>query len=101
MTVAERAPDPAHYPGAPPGVLVPGSLVFGPPAGPVDLRDPRHWWSWVPGPSGATRRPVSSTAGRSQHPVSEVAFEDAAAFAAWASKDLPPRPNGNAPPGAG
>ena len=35
LTVAERAPDPAHYPGAAPEVLVPGSLVFTQPGGPV------------------------------------------------------------------
>jgi formylglycine-generating enzyme len=90
VTVAERAPDPAQYPGAEPGVLVPGSLVFDPPAGPVDLRDPRHWWSWVPGaqwrhPGG----PGSTVGGRDRHPVTHVAFEDAAAFATWAGKDLP------------
>jgi len=32
VTVAERAPDPADYPGADPALLVPGSLVFRPPA---------------------------------------------------------------------
>jgi formylglycine-generating enzyme required for sulfatase activity len=71
-------------------VLVPGSLVFDPPAGRVDLRDPRHWWSWVPGaqwrhPEG----PGSTAGGRDRHPVTQVAYEDAAAFAAWAGKDLP------------
>ena len=90
VTVAERPPDPAQYPGAEPGVLVPGSLVFDPPAGPVDLRDPRHWWSWVPGaqwrhPEG----PGSTAGGRERHPVTHVAYEDAAAFAAWAGKVLP------------
>lgn len=49
VTVAERVPDPAQYPGAAAEILVPGSLVFDPPGGPVDLHDPRNWWSWVPG----------------------------------------------------
>jgi formylglycine-generating enzyme required for sulfatase activity len=89
-TVAEHAPDPADYPGAPPEVLVPGALVFRPPGHPVDLRDPRNWWSWVPGaqwrhPEG----PGSGTAGRERHPVTQVAWADAAAYAAWAGKDLP------------
>ena len=50
VTVAERAPDPADYPGrAIPTLLVPGSLVFQPTTGPVDLRDVRNWWAYVPG----------------------------------------------------
>src|SRR5215210_4133051 len=49
VTVAERPFDPADFPGADPGVLVPGSLVFRPPRGPVDLRDVRSWWAYVPG----------------------------------------------------
>ena len=49
VTVAERTPDAAQYPDADPALLVPGSLVFHPTAGPVDLSDYRNWWSWVPG----------------------------------------------------
>ena len=90
LTVAERAPDSADYPGAAPEVLVPGSLVFTQPDGPVNLSDPRNWWSWVPGaqwrhPEG----PGSTLDGRDRHPVTHVAYEDAAAFAAWAGKALP------------
>jgi sulfatase modifying factor 1 len=89
-TVAERAPEPAQYPGVAPEILVPGSLVFAQPPGPVPLSDPRYWWAWVPGaqwrhPEG----PGSTTAGREQHPVTHVAHEDAAAYAAWAGKSLP------------
>ena len=51
VTVAEQAPDPALYPGAAPQDLVPGALVFRPTSGPVDLRDWRQWWDWVPGAS--------------------------------------------------
>jgi sulfatase modifying factor 1 len=90
LTVAERAPGSADYPGAAPEVLVPGSLVFTQPDGPVNLSDPRNWWSWVPGaqwrhPEG----PGSTLDGRDRHPVTHVAHEDAAAFAAWAGKALP------------
>ena len=90
VTVAERPIDPADYPGADARMLVPGSLVFRMTDGPVDLTDYRNWWAWTPGacwrhPEG----PGSSIAGRENHPVVQVAFEDAAAYAAWAGKDLP------------
>jgi hypothetical protein len=44
VTWAEQSPDPDEDPGADPELLVPGTLVFQPTAGPVDLNDPRHWW---------------------------------------------------------
>jgi formylglycine-generating enzyme len=90
VTVAERAPDPAQYPDADPALLVPGSLVFYPTPGPVDLRDYRNWWSFVPGASW--RRPTgpdSTQEGRDRHPVTHVAYEDAEAYAAWAGRELP------------
>src|SRR6476619_7154339 len=49
VTWAELAPDAADYPGADPELLVPGSLVFEPTEGPVDLGDYRNWWTWMPG----------------------------------------------------
>ena len=49
VTVAERPIDPAQHPGADPALLVPGSLVFRRTRGPVDLRDYRNWWTYVPG----------------------------------------------------
>src|SRR5437764_10739065 len=90
VTVAERVPDPAQFPGADPALLVPGSLVFQPTAGPVPLDDYSAWWEWTPGacwrhPEG----PGSTVGGRERHPVTHVAHEDAAAFAAWAGKELP------------
>jgi formylglycine-generating enzyme len=90
VTVAERPLDPAQYPDADPALLVPGSLVFQPTRGPVDLRDYRNWWRYVPGacwhrPEG----PGSDTYTRGRHPVTHVAYEDAAAYATWAAKALP------------
>jgi formylglycine-generating enzyme required for sulfatase activity len=90
VTSAERAPDPADYPGADPALLVPGSLVFRPTGGPVDLRDSRNWWGWTPGafwrrPEG----PDSNVGGRELHPVVHIAPEDTEAYAAWAGKELP------------
>ena len=90
VTVAERPLDPALYPGAHPDALGPGSLVFRMTDGPVDTRDYRNWWTWTPGacwrhPEG----PGSTVADRKDHPVVQVAFEDAEAYAAWAGKALP------------
>ena len=90
VTVAERPPDPADYPDADPARLVPGSLVFRPSRGPVDLRDLRNWWSYVPGATGARPEgPGSDIYTRGRHPVTQVAYEDAEAYAAWAGKALP------------
>src|SRR5271166_1787136 len=90
LTWAERTPDPADYPGADTALLVPGSLVFQPSPGPVDLGDFRNWWHWTPGaqwrhPEG----PDSTLHGRELHPVTHVAYRDAEAYAAWAGKELP------------
>ena len=43
VTVAERAPDPADYPGARPELLVAFSTVFVAPDHRVSLADPYHW----------------------------------------------------------
>ena len=90
LTVAERPLDPALYPGVAPADLLPGALVFRPTAAPVNLTDWRQWWDWAPGanwraPFGAG----SDIAGKQDHPVVQVAYPDAAAYAAWAGRRLP------------
>ncbi|HQT77649.1 MAG TPA: formylglycine-generating enzyme family protein [Rhodopila sp.] len=90
VTVAEIAPDPKDYPGALPHMLRPGSLVFTPPRHhAVDLRDWSQWWRFEFGacwhrPEGRRAAPAAD-----DHPVVQVAYQDAAAFAAWAGKELP------------
>jgi formylglycine-generating enzyme len=90
VTACERPPDPALYPDAHPSLLVPGSLVFRKPVGPVDLRDYRAWWEYAPGadwrhPEG----PGSGIERRDDHPAVHIAYADACAYAAWAEKALP------------
>ncbi|MFE3449050.1 formylglycine-generating enzyme family protein [Nonomuraea sp. NPDC059194] len=90
VTVAERPLDPAEFPGAPPENLVPGSMVFVPTPGPVDLRHLSLWWRWTPGACWRFPEGRGSDIGdRLDHPVVHVAYEDAAAYATWIGAALP------------
>jgi len=90
VTFAEIRPDAKDYPGAVPHMLYAGSLVFAPPARPVDLRNWGEWWTFLKGadwrhPYG----PKSNINNLDHHPVVHVSFSDALAYARWADKDLP------------
>jgi formylglycine-generating enzyme required for sulfatase activity len=88
-TVAERPLDPAMYPGAQPELLTPGAAVFFMPTRRVNMNDIHSRWAYVPGASWRhPEGPGSTIEGRDCEPVVQVAFEDAAAYAAWAGKEL-------------
>ena len=98
ITVAEQALDweemrkqvPPGTPRPPAEALQPGSLVFRPTAGPVNLRYMGQWWEWTIGASWQhPEGPGSSIADRLDHPVVHIAWADAVAFADWAGKRLP------------
>lgn len=90
ITKAEQLPDAADYPGILPEMLKPGSLLFTKPAGPVTLHDYTMWWSFCFGASWrCPYGPSSDLEKLHDHPVVHIAYEDAAAYAAWAGKSLP------------
>jgi formylglycine-generating enzyme required for sulfatase activity len=69
---------------------VAGSAVFRPKGEGEAMRSIVNWWQFMPGadwrhPDG----PATSLAGRDNHPVVHIAFEDAEAYARWKGRALP------------
>lgn len=90
VTSCERPLDRSEHPDMPDFFCQPGSFVFRMTPHPVRLTDPRQWWALVPGASWRhPEGPGSSLAGREDHPVVHVSYEDALAFARWVGKSIP------------
>ena len=88
VTAAERPLRGDDYPGVPSQLLQPSSLVFVPPAVEVELNHWEQWWQLVFGANWRAPAGPGSVCG-DEHPVVHMTFEDAAAYARWAGKELP------------
>ncbi len=90
VTVAETAPDPAHYPDALPQMLYAGSLVFEPPQRVHNLRDWSQWWTFMRGSNWGRPCGLRSKINvLGDHPVVHVVYADALAYVKWVGKELP------------
>lgn len=89
VTVAERPLPVEQFPNVPDDQRQPGSVVFQRVPTEQVIQELSGWY-WIPGanwqhPEGSD----SNLAGRENHPVVHIAFEDAEAYAQWAGKSLP------------
>jgi formylglycine-generating enzyme required for sulfatase activity len=64
-------------------------VVFSPPDHPVELDNHFRWWSYVGANWRHPEGPKSDIAGRMNHPVVHIAYEDAIAYCQWVGKCLP------------
>ena len=88
VTVAERPVDPKSHRDWPRDMLVPGSVVFAPPK--EAKGEDGRWWQYVAGANWRQPHgPGSSIAGKENHPVVDVAYDDALAYANWLGRSLP------------
>lgn len=88
VTLAERPVDPKDHPDWPQDMVAPGAVVFVPPK---EARgSDGRWWQYVAGANWRVPRgPGSSIAGRENHPVVHIAYDDALAYAQWLGRSLP------------
>ena len=88
VTLAERPVDAKSHSDWPPEMLVPGSVVFVPPK--TAKGEDGRWWQYVAGANWRQPRgPGSSIAGKENHPVVHIAYDDALAYAQWIGRSLP------------
>ncbi len=90
VTVAERKPSAKDLPGVPEEKLLAGGAVFTAPVKNEIINDSYQWWNFVPGANWRRPQgPDSNIKGRERHPVVQIAYQDAQAYAKWAGKRLP------------